>query len=142
MRIACVTFCLLISVLSMSAADTKPLKDSTGGCVISVPANWTTGTFGNADSPDKTASLIMHSPKSGLTSLAQVRKIAPTMYPDDKVIKDSSTEFEMAGKSQNGKPNIYRAIPAGDKVCLVELIYENGDSAGAKVIVESMKPAK
>lgn len=142
MKIIRVVVCLLASALWADAADTKQLKNPSGECVIAVPANWTTGSLGNAQSPDKQMSLIVSSPKHGISTLAQVKQIAPTIYKDDKVTKDSTTEFDMAGQSNNGKPNLYRAIPAADKVCIVELIYENDDEAGAKAIVDNMKPAK
>jgi hypothetical protein len=142
MRIACVICCLLLLAMFAPAADTKPVKNTGGECVISVPANWSSGSFGDAQSPDKKMSLVISSPKHGLNTLEQVKQLAPTIYKDDKVTKSSGGEFEMAGQSQNGKPNVYRAIPAGAKVCIVELIYENGDDSGAKAIVESMKMAK
>jgi hypothetical protein len=64
------------------------------------------------------------------------------VYHDDKVTKNSGSEFSMEGKGINGKPNVYRAVPAGDKVCIVEVQYDNGDAAGAKAIAASLKPAK
>ena len=84
----------------------------------------------------------MSSPKHGLASLAQVHQLAPTVYKDDKVTKDTATEFMMEGKSINGKPNVYRAVPAGEKVCIVDVQYDNGDAASAKAIAQSLKPAK
>ena len=48
----------------------------------------------------------------------------------------------MEGKSLNGKPNVYRAVPAGDKVCIVDVQYDNGDAAAANAIAQSLKPAK
>lgn len=124
------------------AADTKPVKNPAGNCTIAVPSNWMVGTLGDAQSPDKKASLTVSSPKHGLSTMAQVKQLAPTVYTDDKVVKDSGSEFVMEGKSITGKPNVYRAVPAGDMVCLVELIYENGDVAGARAIVDTLKAAK
>lgn len=137
---------LMLSVLSIAtlsmAADTKMAKSRDGNCAVAVPQNWTVDTVGGAQSPDKKMGVIVSSPKQGLTTLAQVHEMAPGVYTDDKVTKDSSSEFEMEGKSITGKPNAYRAIPAGDKVCIAEATYENGDGAGAKAIVESLKAVK
>ena len=72
-------------------------------------------------SPDKKMSIIVSSPKRGLVSIAQVQQMAPAIYPDDKVTKSSTTEFEMEGKSTSGKPNVYRAVPAGARVCIAEI---------------------
>src|SRR5215471_4063587 len=134
--------CLLTITLSASAADTKLAKNLDGNCSISVPAAWSTDSLGGAQSPDKKMSSTVSSPKHGLTSLAQVHQLAPTVYTQDKVTQDSSSEFVMEGKGINGKPNVYRAVPAGDKVCIVEVQYDNGDAAGAKAIAASLKPAK
>ena len=135
--------CLLFSmILSVSAADTKAVKNPEGNCSISVPTNWTAGTLGNAESPDKKMSIIVSSPKRGLTSITQVQQMAPGIYPDDKVTKNSSSEFEMEGKSTSGKPNVYRAIPAGARVCIAEITYENGNTADARSTVETLKAEK
>jgi len=134
--------CLLTITLSVSAADTKQAKNLDGNCSISVPANWSTDSLGGAESPDKKVTLTVSSPKHGLTSLAQVHQLAPTVYKDDKVTKDTASEFMMEGKSINGKPNVYRAVPAGDKVCIVDVQYENNDAAAAKAIAQSLKAAK
>jgi hypothetical protein len=133
---------LLASSVAVVAADTQALKDHNGECVVSVPGDWSATTYGTAQSADKKMSLAVSSPKHGLTSMAEVRQIAPTIYKDDKVIKDSNSEFEMQGKSQNGKPNFYRAVPGSGKVCIAELIYENDATSTAKTIIESLKPAK
>jgi len=134
--------CLLTITLSASAADTKLAKNLDGNCGISVPAAWSTDSLGGAQSPDKKVTLTVSSPKHGLTSLAEVHQLAPTVYKDDKVTKDTASEFMMEGKSINGKPNVYRAVPAGDKVCIVDVQYDNGDTAAAKAIAQSLKPAK
>jgi hypothetical protein len=134
--------CLLTITLSAGAADTKQAKSADGTCSISVPASWSTDALGGAESPDKKVTLTVSSPKHGLTSLAQVHQLAPTVYKDDKVTKDTAAEFVMEGKSINGKPNVYRAVPAGDKVCIVDVQYDNGDAAAAKAIAQSLKSAK
>ena len=134
--------CLFSIVLAASAADTKIVKNPEGNCAISVPTNWTAGTLGNADSPDKKMSIIVSSPKRGLTSISQVQQLAPGIYPDDKVTKSSTTEFEMEGKSTSSKPNVYRAVPAGDRVCIAEITYENGKTDDAKSTIGTLKAAK
>ena len=134
--------CLLTISLSVSAADTKLAKNPDGNCSISVPANWSTDSLGGAESPDKNVTLTVSSPKHGLTSLAQVHQLAPTVYKEDKVTKDTASEFMMEGKSINGKPNVYRAVPAGEKVCIVDVQYDNNDAAAAKAIAGSLKSAK
>ena len=134
--------CIFAVVLDAHAADTKLVKNTEGNCSISVPSNWTAGSLGNADSPDKKMSIIVSSPKRGLVSIAQVQQMAPGIYPDDKVTKSSTTEFEMEGKSTSGKPNVYRAVPAGARVCIAEITYENGNTADARNIVGSLKTAK
>ena len=134
--------CIFAIALSASAADTKLAKNLDGNCSVSVPANWSTDSLGGAQSPDKKVSLTVSSPKHGLTSLAQVHQLAPTVYTQDKVTQDSGSEFMMEGRGINGKPNVYRAVPAGDKVCIVEVQYDNGDAAAAKAIAVSLKSAK
>lgn len=134
--------CPLTITLSAGAADTKLAKNLDGNCSISVPANWSTDSLGGAQSPDKKVNLTVSSPRHGLTSLAEVHQLAPTVYKDDKVTKDTASEFMMEGKSINGKPNVYRAVPAGDKVCIVDVQYENNDAASAKAIAQSLKASK
>ena len=133
---------LVSMVLGASAADTKTVKNPEGNCSISVPSNWTAGTLGNAESPDKKISIIVSSPKRGLVSIAQVQQMAPGIYPDDKVTKSSATEFEMEGKSTSGKPNVYRAVPVGARVCIAEITYENGATADARTTVGTLQAAK
>jgi hypothetical protein len=48
----------------------------------------------------------------------------------------------MEGKSTSGKPNVYRAVPAGARVCIAEITYENGNTADARNIVGSLKATK
>jgi hypothetical protein len=132
--------CFLSLSLFASAADTTTVTSRTGNCSVSVPASWTVeSTIGGAHSADNKVSLVVSSPTHGLNSIADVEENAPTIYKDDKVTKKSSSEFEMEGKSISGKPNVYRAIPAGGKVCIVEITYESGSAADAKAIAETMK---
>src|SRR5919205_958595 len=95
--------CAFVLAVYASAADKKLVKNPEGNCSVSVPANWTAGSLGNATSADKKMSIIVSSPKRGLVSIAQVQQMAPGIYPDDKVTKSSTTEFEMEGKSTSGK---------------------------------------
>jgi hypothetical protein len=134
--------CMLSLVIFAAAADTKPVKNPDGNCTASVPTNWTVNALGMATSPDKKVSLVISSPKHGLQTLAQVQQMAPNVYKEDKVTKSSPTEFEMEGNSISGKPNVYRAVPAGDKVCIAEITYENGNVATARSTVGTLKAAK
>ena len=130
---------LLIAICA-TAADTKPVVNRDGNCVVSVPSNWTVDPmFGMGTSPDKKVSVIVSSPKHGLSTLDQVEQLAPTVYPDDKITRKSGSEFAMEGKNQAGKPNFYRAVPAGAKICIAEITYESGSPADAKAIIETLK---
>ncbi len=134
------SLCVVCLSIFASAADTHTVTSRTGNCSVSVPANWAVESMiGGAHSPDKKISIVVSSPTHGLNTLAEVEETAPTVYKDDKVTKKSASEFEMEGTSMNGKPNVYRAIPAGAKVCIAEVVYESGTSAEAKAIVETMK---
>ena len=131
---------MLCVSLFATAGDTKTLNSHSGNCTLSVPAGWSVESLvGSAQSPDKKISVVVSSPNHGLNSLAEVEEMAPTIYKDDKATKKSSSEFEMEGKSMNGKPNVYRAIPAGAHVCIAEITYESGTDADARAILETMK---
>lgn len=133
-------FCLLCISLFAAATDTKTITSHTGNCALSVPESWTVQpAIGSAQSPDKSISVVVSSPTHGLSTLSEVEETAPTVYKNDKVTKKSSSEFEMEGKSLTGKPNVYRAIPAGAKVCIAEVMYESGSADDAKAILETMK---
>jgi len=142
MKTTCTILCILAVALCAVAADTKLAKNIDGNCSVSVPANWSIDSLGGGQSPDEKMTSTVSSPKHGLTSLAQVHQLAPTVYSQDKVMQDSGSEFVMEGNGINGKPNVYRAVPAGDKVCIVEVQYDNGDAAGAKAIAASLKAVK
>ena len=130
----------LVSFNLSAAAENKTVTSHSGNCTVSVPADWAVESLiGGAHSPDKKISIVVSSPTHGLNTLAEVEETAPTIYKDDKVTKKSSSEFEMEGKSMNGKPNAYRAIPAGAHVCIAEIMYESGTAADAKAILETMK---
>lgn len=139
----CLVGAFVLGLVSLSAAaDKKVLKNSAGNCSISIPADWTVSAgIGLANSADKKMSAVVSSPKFGDITFGHIHQMAPMMYPDDKVTKDTSSEFQMEGQSGNGKPNVYRAVPAGAKACIVEVQYQNDDAAGAKAIAASLAPA-
>jgi hypothetical protein len=116
------------------AEDGKTITSRTG-CQLTVPASWTGGTsLGN--SPDKKVSAVV---SSRTDAFPKVKQTAKMVYEGSKVTKDSDTEFEMEGKSLNGKPNVYRAVPSGGKFCIAEVIYESGTLDDAKRIIETLK---
>ncbi|HEY1464265.1 MAG TPA: hypothetical protein VGF44_12695 [Terriglobales bacterium] len=139
----CLVGAFVLGLVSLaSAVDKKTVKNNAGNCSISVPADWTViASIGMANSADKKMSAIVSSPKYGDMTFDHVRQMAPTVYPDDKVTKNTSSEFQMEGMSGNGKPNVYRAVPAGAKACIVEVQYDNEDAAGAMAIATSLAPA-
>lgn len=139
--IALIILALLTSSLSQ-AAD-KVIKSREGNCQISVPADWSVSAIpGFANSPDKQMSVAMSSPKM-MDSFSELKKTAQSVYKDDKVTKDSATEFEMEGQSQNGKPNVYRGIPAGGTIfCIVDVTYAGGKPDVARSIARTLKPGK
>jgi len=140
MKNICLFSCVLLTALATTAADTKTVTSPEGKCAVTVPSTWTADGLGGVDSPDKKISAIVRSPKHGLTSLADVKQMAPTVYKDDKVTKSSASDFQMEGKSLGGKPNFYRAIPAGAQLCILEVTYDNAASAPqAKAVVDSLK---
>ncbi len=139
----CLIGASVLGTVSLSAAATKTVKNAAGNCSISVPADWVTdGNYGLTNSPDKKMSAVVSSPKFGDISFSHVHQMAPMMYPDDKVTKDSSSEFQMEGQAGNGKPNVYRAVPVGKTACLVDVQYQNDDQAGARAIAASLAMVK
>ena len=136
-----IPFLLSLSFCAV-AADTQAVKSHVGNCEVVVPADWSvTSNFGVAKSADKKLLLAVTSPKS-MSSLAEVKQIAPTIYKDDKVTKDSGSEFEMSGTGLGGKPNIYRAIPSASGVCIAEVNYESGTEGVARQVIETLKASK
>jgi hypothetical protein len=133
----------LIASSSSFAADSKTIKSRDGVCQVSVPADWSGGELpGMASSPDKQVSLVVSSPKM-VDSFSELKQTAQSVYKNSKVTKDSATEFEMEGQSTTGKPDVYRAIPAGgNKFCIVEVTYKSGTSEEARKTAESLKSAK
>jgi len=134
------TTLILICFSLFASAATKTVANRDGNCTVTVPDGWSVeATLGMAKSTDKKISIVVSSPKQGMATMDSVEQMAPTIYPDDQVTKKSATEFEMEGKSGNGKPNFYRAVPAGSKICTAEIQYESGTPADAKAIVETLK---
>ena len=133
-----------LAVASMAwAQDAKKVTSHDGLCQVSVPANWdVSGASGIGTSADKKVSLAVGSPNK-IASFDLLKQNARKLYSDDKVTKDSATEFQMEGQSMNGKPNVYRGVPiANAKFCIVEVIYQTGSVADARKIAATLKSAK
>jgi hypothetical protein len=140
MKYISIALTLLSACLFANATETKSVTNRDGNCTVTVPANWIIQqNVGIAQSTDKKVAVVVSSPSQGLSSLAEVEQLAPTLYPDDKVTKKSGSEFEMEGKNTTDKPNVYRAIPAGAKVCIAEITYESGSIDDARAIIETLK---
>jgi hypothetical protein len=141
MRIASpITVLSLIGVLAgvPARAQDKTITTRDGSCMATVPPSWVVGSFpGSAGSADKKASIIISTPRN--TSFAALKDNARKLYPNDKVTKDSATEFEMEGKSMDNKPNVYRGIAAGSKVCIGEVTFESGTVEDARKVVGTLK---
>jgi hypothetical protein len=107
-----------------------------------VPADWSvSGSFGIANSADKQVDVAVSMPRSTPT-LSGLKQIAQMIFANDKVVKDSASEFQMEGQGMSGKPNVYRAIQLPGKVCIVEVTYSSGTIDDARKIAESLKSAK
>ncbi len=126
---------------TLSAQAGKAVISHDGNCRVTVPADWASSeNFGLATSPDKSMSVIVSSPNLSPT-LDKVKQNAPMLYPDDKVVQSTATEFQMEGQDPGGKPNVYRGIQVPNRVCLVEVTY--GDSIDdARKITATLKSAK
>jgi hypothetical protein len=96
MKNICLTSCLLLIALAATAADTKTATSPEGKCAVTVPSTWTTDGLGGVNSPDQKISAIVRSPKHGVTSLADVKQMAPGIYKGDKVRKDSHPDRRLA----------------------------------------------
>jgi len=127
---------------TLSAQAGRTIASHDGSCQVTVPADWTSSLpFGVADAPDKSMGVAVTSPKLSPT-LASVKQNAPQLYPNDKVVKDTPTEFQMEGQGMNGKPNVYRGIQIPGKVCLVEVNYTGDAIDAARKIALTLKSAK
>ena len=120
----------------------KLARSSDGTCQVSVPAAWTIGALpSTATSADNKQSVTVTSPKM-IASFDELKQLAHRTYAESKVTVDSASELEMQGKAINGKPDVYRAIPAGaGKFCIAEVIYTSGTADDARKIVATLKPA-
>ena len=134
---------LLCAAPVVFAADGQAVLSHNRACQVTVPASWVVeGTVGLAHSPDKLISLVVSSPKS-VASFDEFKKIAPTVYTNDKITKQSSTEFQMEGTSTTDKPNVYRAITTGgSNYCIVNVNYESGTVEDARKIAQTLKPVQ
>ncbi len=133
-----------IAISTMAwAQEARKVTSHDGMCQVSVPANWdVSGAAGIATSADKKVSVAVGSPNK-IASFDVLKQNARKMYSDDKVTKESATEFQMEGQSMNGKPNVYRGVPiANAKFCIVEVIYLSGSAADARKIAATLKSAK
>ncbi len=131
-------FLSLLPLAVPAHAQDKTIATRDGSCQAAVPASWVVGSFpGSADSADRKVSVIISKPRN--STFAELKDNARKLYPNDKVTKDSATEFEMEGKSMNNKPNVYRGIAAGSKVCIGEVIFESGTVEDARRIVSTLK---
>jgi hypothetical protein len=139
MPIAVLSVSLIGMIAAMPArAQDKTITTRNGNCQATVPPTWVVGSFpGSADSADRKSSIIISTPRN--STFAELKDNARKVYPNDKVTKDSDTEFQMEGKSMNNKPNVYRGIAAGSKVCIGEVIYESGTAEDARKILGTLK---
>jgi hypothetical protein len=137
------TVVLMAASSAIWAADGVPVTSHNGACQVTVPANWQVSKmFGSANSPDNKANVSVTSPLHS-SSLDDLKQTAKMLYTNDKVTKDSATEFQMEGLSMNNKPNVYRGISiGGGKLCVAEVIYESGAIDDARRIAASLKSAK
>jgi len=142
MKLRLAALALFAAAPLLSAQGGQKVVSHDGGCQVTVPAGWQVSAgIGLATSADKSQSAVVSSPKH-MSGLADVKQIAPTIYKDDKVVKDSGSEFQMEGQSGDGKPNVYRAVPVSGGLCLVEVKYTSGTIDDARKIAESLKSAK
>ena len=133
---------LLLAFASTAiAADKKIVKDAEGNCMASVPADWAVST-GSGESPDEKVSIVLVSVAPRLDTMDAVRNHLTATYRKDKVVKDSPSEIEMQGESFAGKPNFVRAVPAGKRFCIAEVVYADGSAASAQKLIETAKAAE
>lgn len=129
---------LFLTAAAVCAEDGKPITTRDGKCEVTVPASWTAASFpGAASSPDRKVDVTTSAPRS--SDFQTLKDNAIKLYPNDKPTKNSTGEFEMEGKSMNNKPNVYRAVNSGGKICIVEVIYESGTVDDARKIANSLK---
>src|SRR5579864_3880561 len=91
---------LLLAAGSMLADDSKAIKTRDGKCQAAVPASWNVGMITSmATSSNPKMNAIVSSPLR--STFDAVKQNAQKLYTNDKVTKDSATEFQMEGKSMS-----------------------------------------
>lgn len=132
-------FVALLTICSAAVAADKSLVTRNGVCTAVVPPDWNVGAIPSmGESADKKVSFVISNPK--LTeSLAELKATARQMYAEDKVTKDTASEFEMEGKGQSSKPNVYRAVASGKTICIGEVTYQSGTVDNARKIAETLR---
>lgn len=129
---------ILLAAANLWADDGKAIATRDGKCEVTVPASWPAGSFpGAAESADRKVNVTMSAPR--VSDFQTLKTNATKLYSNDKVTKDSASEFQMEGASMNNKPNVYRAINSGGKLCLVEVIYQSGAIDDARKIANTLK---
>jgi hypothetical protein len=136
------TLAALAAGTILCAQEGKKVTSHDGSCQVTVPADWqVSGSFGIANSPDKTIDVAVSTPMRTPT-LDDLKQTAAMVYAGDKVTKSTASEFQMEGQGLNGKPNVYRGIQLTGKVCIVEVTYGSGTVEDARKIAGSLKAAK
>ncbi|HLY43907.1 MAG TPA: hypothetical protein VKR52_22030 [Terracidiphilus sp.] len=142
MRSAIVCIVAATAAASLHAQAGKQITSRDGSCQVTVPGEWEQmANLGIANSPDKSITVAVTSPRLS-PQLSQVKENAPKMYPDDKIVKDTPTDFQMEGQNGAHRPNVYRGIQIPGKVCLVEVDYRSGTIDDARKIAATLKGAK
>jgi hypothetical protein len=123
----------------LCAQSGKTITNHDGTCQATAPAGWNV-TGGTATSPDG-GSHINVSATSRPTTFDALKKTAPALFPNDKITKNSATEFEM--ESTAAPANVYRAIPAAasGKFCIAQVDFTVGVS-DARKMAETLKATK
>ena len=132
-------FIVLLTTCSAALATDKPLVTRNGVCAAVVPSDWSVGDIPSmGESADKKVSFVISNPKL-TNSLEELKATVRQMYAEDKVTKDTASEFEMEGKGQSGKPNVYRAVISGKTICIGEVTYQSGAIDSARKIAETLR---
>jgi hypothetical protein len=140
MKLELIGVMLLVVSFGAAAGDTIPVRDVAGNCILIVPSDWS-ASQASARSPDKGISVVLITMAPSLNTLSDARKLLLINHKNDKVTKDSHSEFEMQGTS-SGKPSFVRAVPAAGRVCYAEIVYATGTAADAQKIIETLRTTK
>jgi hypothetical protein len=126
-----------------SAESNKTLGNADGTCRITVASTWQPGPApGVGFSGDKKQTATVSGAKLE-SSFDELKSDTKKLYKDLKVVKDTASELEMVGKSIFGKPEVYRAIVAGDKkFCIVEVAYTAGTIDDVWKIARTLERSK